>query len=702
LGAGGRSEAERRNTAEASVPNVNLIVGDDTSNTLLGTDGPDLIYGFNPDGPQGNVSSIAATRVAAGLSQPLFATAPPNDFGRLFIVEKTGAIKILNLGTGQVLATPFLDVTGQIYTDSESGLLGLAFDPDFAHNGFFYVDLVTNTNNQIRTEVRRYQVSASNPNLADPTSATTIITVDQPFGNHKGGWLGFGPEGDLYIALGDGGSGGDPFGNGQNIDSLLGKMLRIDVHGDDFPNDPLRNYRIPVDNPFVGTAGADEIWALGLRNPWRPSFDRGLNDLYIADVGQAKWEEIDIGQRGANYGWNVIEGPETFAGGNPSAGTLTAPIYYYSHSVGQSITGGYVYRGPNEGLQGQYFFGDFIAGTISTLHFNGTSWVATDRTSQIHPDVGTINNPSSFGEDALGNLYVVDFTGEVFRLTPTVTSNDVGDDLNGQGGDDMMFGGSGNDTLAGGTGNDTLNGGIGGDALMGGPENDTLVGGPGNDTVIGDIGNDMVVFTGQRSDYAITYNPATKTFTVADQRIGSPEGTDTVTGVEQFQFGDGPIDANALTAQTVTHPDNSKTVTIYDAISAFNWTSYVSDYDANNVLTTQTINESNGTHWVNAFDTVNAFAWSETTSKYDAGGNLMIQSGTNDNGTHWLTAHDTAGAFGWSEFTITFDPAWNITSATGLRDNATAMGTGEIGAAFDSITWYPQPFDPSHDLIPHI
>jgi glucose/arabinose dehydrogenase len=348
------------------VSNVNLIVGDDGSNTLVGTDSADLIYGFNPNGPQGDVTSIAATRVAAGLSQPLFATAPTDDFGRLFIVEKTGDIKILDLGTGQILPTPFLDVTSQVFTDSECGLLGLAFDPDFARNGFFYVNLVTNANNQIQTEIRRYQVSASSPNIADPTSATTIITVDQPFANHKGGWLGFGPDGDLYASLGDGGSGGDPFGNGQNIDSLLGKMLRLDVHGDDFPGDATRNYHIPGDNPFVGTTGADEIWALGLRNPWRPSFDRGLNDLYIADVGQGRWEEVDIGHIGASYGWNVIEGPETFAGGTPSTSPLTAPIFSYDHTVGQSITGGYVYRGPSEGLQGDYFFGDYVAGTISS------------------------------------------------------------------------------------------------------------------------------------------------------------------------------------------------------------------------------------------------------------------------------------------------------------------------------------------------
>lgn len=682
--------------------NINLIVGDDGASTLVGSAGADLIYGFDPNGPQGDVSSIAATRIASGLSQPLFAVSPPGDFGRLFIVEKTGAIKILNLGTGQVQPTPFLDVASQIFTGSESGLLGLAFDPDFAHNGSFYVNLATNTDGQIRTEIRRYQVSSSDPNVADPASATPIITINHPFANHKGGWLGFGPDGHLYAAVGDGGSGGDPFGNAQNIDSLLGKMLRLDVHGDDFPDDPARNYRIPDDNMFVGSAGADEVWALGLRNPWRSSFDRGLQDLYIADVGQSEWEEIDIGQLGANYGWNVYEGPDPYAGGTPSAGTLTTPIHSYNHSVGNSITGGYVYRGPSEGLQGQYFFADFVAGTISTLNFDGTSWVATDRTSQIHPNVGSIDNPSSFGEDALGNLYVVDFDGDVFRLTPDATSADQSDTLLAQGGDDMVFGGSDDDTLLGDTGNDTLHGGIGNDILLGGPENDTLVGGPGNDIVVGGIGNDLIAFSGKLSDYVITYNPSAQTFTVADQRAGSPDGADTVTGVEQFQFADSASDANALTAQTVNHPSGSKTVTIYDAINAFNWTSYVSDYNPSNALTTQTINERNGTHWTNAFDIADAFAWSQSTSKYDAGGNLMMQSGTNDDGTHWLTAHDTASAFDWSQFTIAFDAAWNMTSKSGLRDDATALSGAEIDTALDTVTWYPQAFNPNNDLMLHV
>jgi glucose/arabinose dehydrogenase len=474
------------------MPGVNLIVGNDGSNTLTGTVGDDLIYGFDPNGPQATVTSISGTRVASGLTQPLFAASPPGDTGRLFIVEKTGQIKILDLNSGQILSTPFLDVTSQISAAGEGGLLGLAFDPGFAQNGYIYVNLINTSGD---TEIRRYQVSASNPNIIDPASATLIITIDQPGAtNHKAGWLGFGPDGYLYAALGDGGGGGDTFHNGQNMDSLLGKMLRLDVHSDAFPGDPTRNYAIPADNPFVGVAGADEIWALGLRNPWRPSFDRATGDFYIADVGQNTWEEIDIGIKGANYGWNTYEGPAAFAGGDPlTGGTLTFPVYSYNHSVGHSITGGYVYRGPSEGLQGQYFFADFQDDKVFTLRFNGTSWVATERTSQISYDAGTLTNPSSFGQDALGNLYVVDFDGEVFRLTPNVASADQGDTINGMGGNDLIFGGAGNDMATGGDGNDEIQGGAGNDTINGNNGLDLLSGGSGNDTIAGGAGADALV-----------------------------------------------------------------------------------------------------------------------------------------------------------------------------------------------------------------
>ena len=510
---------------ETAMSNVNLVIGSDGSNALQGTAGTDVIYGWDPNGPQKDASAILATRVATGLDQPLFVAAPPGDTSRLFIVEKTGHIKILDVSTGQVLATPFLNVSGEITTESERGLLGLAFDPNFATNGLFYINL---TNSSGNTEVRQYQLS-SDANVADAASENLIITIAQPFGNHNGGWLGFGPDGYLYAALGDGGSAYDPQGNGQNMDSLLGKMLRLDVHsGDAFPGDDTKNYAIPPDNPFVGTAGADEIFALGLRNPWRPSFDRALGDFYIADVGQASYEEVDIGQSGANYGWNAFEGPIVVGGGAPlGGGVLTAPIYYYDHSVGQSITGGYVYRGEGEALHGQYFFADFVQGKVFTLRFDGRTWVATERTSQIVPDLGAINSPSSFGEDARGNLYLVDFDGDIFKLTPVAASGDVGDVLRGMGGNDMLFGGSGNDTLIGGPGADTLIGGpgadtadyssspagvnvnlqtglgSGGDAqgdILGGIENivgsafaDTLTGGGGDNTFSGRGGGDALV-----------------------------------------------------------------------------------------------------------------------------------------------------------------------------------------------------------------
>ncbi len=438
---------------------ANLIVGGSGANVLSGTADNDVIYGFNPNGSQRTATTITAERVATGLSQPLFAGAPGGDTSRLFIVEKGGVIKILDLASGNVLGTPFLDISNEVHTAGEKGLLGLAFDPDFANNGFFYVNLI---NLDGDTEVRRYTVSAD-PNVADEASADLILTFEQrDTNNHKAGWMGFGPDGYLYIASGDGGGGGTPNDSAQDINSLLGKILRVDVSGDDFPVNPDRDYAIPNDNPFVDKPGADEIYALGLRNPFRDSFDRALGTLFIADVGQAMWEEINIGQLGANYGWRVFEGPDR-RNGDLTEGKRVDPIYFYSHDVGESVIGGYVYRGGGEALQGQFIFADFVAGTISALRKSGNSWVATDVTNKIDTDFGAINLPSSFGEDGFGNLYVVDIDGDVFRLTPQAASNDLGDILSGGAGDDMLFGGSGDDTLEGGVGADLLNGGPGSD-----------------------------------------------------------------------------------------------------------------------------------------------------------------------------------------------------------------------------------------------
>ncbi len=425
---------------------MNIVTGNDFANTLSGTAGSDLIYGFDPNLPYAS-ATISATRVASGLNQPLYVTAAPGDTSRLFIVEKGGTIKILDLNTGTVLATPFLTVP--VDTASERGLLGLVFDPDYATNGAFYV-YATSAAPSPHNEVWRYHVSG-NPNLAAAGRDLILDVGPSTNGNHNAGWLGFGPDGDLYIASGEVGVPA----NAQDKTNLLGKILRIDV-------DPVApGYQIPADNPFVGEGGGvrAEIFAYGLRNPWRASFDSATGALYIGNVGESSFEEINLGLKGANYGWPNVEG----TGSNPA---FTNPIYAYPHGSGASVTGGYVYRGESDGLNGQYFFADFIQNVISTLRFDGTNWIATDRTAQIVPNAGTVDAPASFGEDARGNLYVVDITGEVFRLTPTVVSSDVGDSLAGFAGNDRLFGGAGNDLLDGGTGADFLNGGAGDDRFI--------------------------------------------------------------------------------------------------------------------------------------------------------------------------------------------------------------------------------------------
>jgi Ca2+-binding RTX toxin-like protein len=437
------------------------------------------------------VSQLEAARLASGLSQPLFLTAAPDDPTRLFVVEKGGQIEILDPATGAKATTPLLDVTGQVATAGEQGLLGLALHPDFAANGRAYVYLINRAGD---TELREYRLDVANPNRLDPASARLVLTIDQPaaYTNHRGGWIGFGPDGLLYISTGDGGGAGDPLGNGQNINSLLGKMLRIDIDSDAFPADAQRNYAIPAGNPFASTAGADEIFAYGLRNAWRNSFDRATGTLFIADVGQDAREEINLGQAGANYGWNQFDGTLPFASGSTTGKTF--PIHEYDHTVGRSITGGYVHRGgESEGLHGQYLFADFITDKLFTLSDAGGSWTATERTAQLlYPSGGTVSAPVSFGEDAQGNLYLVDFNGEIFRLKPRLTSFDRGDTIDAGGGDDIAFAGAGNDTLRGGAGDDRLAGMDGRDLLDGGDGNDVLAGNQGNDTLDGHAGNDVL------------------------------------------------------------------------------------------------------------------------------------------------------------------------------------------------------------------
>ena len=371
--------------------------------------------------------AFRVARVGAGFVQPLFVAPVPDNTGRVFVVERTGRIRILNPATGAIAAQPFLDLSGQILTDGERGLLGFATAPDFATSGTFYVYLIGLTGN---SEVRRYRVQAGNRDLANPASADLVLTFAQPpgFANHKGGWIGFGNDGFLYVASGDGGGGGDPLNNAQNTGNLLGKMLRIDVSGDAFPADDEADYRIPAGNPLAGGGGRGEIWAYGLRNPFRASFDPVTGHLWIGDVGQAAREEIDLMRPqdgGANFGWRILEGTQPF-GGSPTAG-LTPPVAEYAHGTGprqgNSVTGGYVYRGPVESLQGQYVFGDFVTGNIWSLPIRelmlGTTLFSDRfilRRADFTPNAGAIGNISSFGVDQAGNLYIVDFDGEIFRV----------------------------------------------------------------------------------------------------------------------------------------------------------------------------------------------------------------------------------------------------------------------------------------------
>ena len=400
---------------------VQLTVSDGTATATL-----DVAVTVTNAGTDG----FAVRRVATGFSAPLYLAALPDGSGRVLVVEKAGLVRILSPLTGAIAPTPFLNITGTIATDGERGLLGLALAPDYVASGTVYA-FVTNTLGTI--EVRKFQAATGTRDRIDPATSDVIISIPHPgFSNHNGGWLDFGPDGNLYMGVGDGGGSGDPNRNAQNSDSLLGKMLRIDPRRDSFPADPLRDYAIPATNPFATAGGAPEIWMLGLRNPFRAGFDRTTGNLYIGDVGQSGIEEIDLvpsGVNGLNFGWNIREGTEPFAGG-PNIGNFTSPVAEYSHGTGpiqgNSVIGGYVYRGSVEALQGNYFFADFVNGNIWSapvaLLVQGRTLAATafnQRRTAFTPNFGSINNVSSFGLDQTGNLYIVDFDGEIFIVEPT-------------------------------------------------------------------------------------------------------------------------------------------------------------------------------------------------------------------------------------------------------------------------------------------
>jgi Ca2+-binding RTX toxin-like protein len=473
---------------------ADTLSGRDGSDTVFGGAGDDTIYGHSTADTQAGSQLIDAVRVASGLSGPLFAASPPGDPDRLFIVEQhTGRIRILDLNTGQLNGDHFLDLPdGSLAAGGEQGLLGLAFHPNYAANGLFYVNL---TNQAGDTEIREYR--RSDANHADATSGRAILGIDQPFENHNGGWMSFGPDGMLYIASGDGGSGGDPQNNAQNLNSLLGKILRIDVNADGFPADAAKNYAIPAGNPFAGPiAGADEVWLYGLRNPWRASFDSATGDLWIGDVGQGAREEVNriaAGQSGLNLGWKFMEGFQPFSGAPPAG--LTAPLLDYDRSTplysGVAVTGGYVYHGPG-GAQGLYIFGDFASGGVWTVaQAGGQAQDFLNRNAQLSVSGGgDIDQIASFAVDGTGRLYLIGLDGDIHRLTPRAAAGDASDYLRGEDGDDRIFGGLAFDDVHGNQGNDTVSGGLGGDWVVGGKDNDSLSGDEGDDIVYGNLGND--------------------------------------------------------------------------------------------------------------------------------------------------------------------------------------------------------------------
>ena len=364
--------------------------------------------------------------IGSGLQFPTFVTHAPGDASRLFVLEKPGRIRIVDLATNTLRTTPFLTiaVTGGTSTSDERGLLGLAFDPGYATNGQFYVYYTGSGTNVLA----RYTVSGD-PNVANATGVVMMSWSD-PFSNHNGGWLGFGPDGNLYMGTGDGGSANDPNGAGQSLTTRHGKMHRIrPTVGGAAPY-----YTVPADNPFVGGSNTtdDTFWAIGLRNPWRCSFDRQTGDLWIADVGQDLIEEVNFQAAGAvggrNYGWRCMEGANStgLSGCTPNSPALTLPIHTYGHSTGTSggfsITGGYVYRGCRiPVLQGTYFFADYVTNNVWSFRYeNGVKTQFTLRNSAMTPSIegATVNQIASFGEDASGELYIVDHGGQIYKIIP--------------------------------------------------------------------------------------------------------------------------------------------------------------------------------------------------------------------------------------------------------------------------------------------
>jgi glucose/arabinose dehydrogenase len=354
---------------------------------------------------------LALSSFVSGLNAPVGFEVPNDGTRRLFIVEQGGTVRISQ--NGSLLSPAFLDITAKIESGGEKGLLGLAFHPSFSTNRRFFVNYTRRVGIQLQSVISEFAASAVDPNQADPSSERQLLVVDQPFDNHNGGQLAFGPDGFLYIGFGDGGSGGDPFSNGQSLQTLLGKMLRIDVDSSPAPG---KQYAIPADNPFASGGGLPEIWAYGFRNPWRFSFDRPTGRLFAGDVGQGSFEEVDLISKGGNFGWNIMEGNHCYPPGTPSCNTtgLILPIAEYAHDAagGISIIGGFVYRGSAiPGLTGTYVLGDLSSGHVWGL------WQDAQGNWQRTLVLTHTLTVSSFGQDTDNELYLLDYgNGAVLRL----------------------------------------------------------------------------------------------------------------------------------------------------------------------------------------------------------------------------------------------------------------------------------------------
>ncbi|WP_201838276.1 PQQ-dependent sugar dehydrogenase [Microvirga zambiensis] len=464
--------------------------GTSGSDTYSGTSEADTIYGY----PEALAPSSV---IASGLYRPLFATAPTGDTDRLFVVSQGGTIKIHDLNDPQATPKTFLDISSKVNNNTEAGLLGFTFHPDFATNGKCYVNYTTPDQPDGSGRKQAIVEYTFDPtDLSKAPTEKTIMVIDYPQQNthHRAGWLGFGPDSMLYIATGEDtvATNAQTVVNANGTINHLGKMLRIDVSGDGFPADEDRNYRIPTDNPteFANIVGElpqpSEIWAVGLRNPWRASFGPD-GTLYVADVGQNTYEEINIVKAGENYGWRptaVGDGPQNIPG-------YTDPYHYYGRDVGGSVTGGYFYSGQGS-LNGKYIFGDFNVGKIFAMDVSGTSPDVDDVTNLFRDQNGIplqFGHLSSFGLDGQGRLYAISYadnswgndTGRIFRLSDNTPVPDEGDTLNGAEGNDTIYGGGGNDIIRGGDDDDHIYGGTGNDIMYGDAGADTLEGGEGDD-----------------------------------------------------------------------------------------------------------------------------------------------------------------------------------------------------------------------------